>query len=118
MVTTNETIDRLRYFTEQKGWSLYRLAKECDMPYSSLNNIFQRNNEPTIPTLRTICSGLGISLAEFFADEPAPIRIDYTLEERNLVLEYRTLSRRNKQLLKVYAAGLGQKLPDLSDTTD
>ena len=36
----DEVISRIQYFLEYKHWSLYRLAKEADMPYGSLSNIF------------------------------------------------------------------------------
>lgn len=38
------------------------------MPPSTLANIFSRNTIPSIPTLETICSGLGITLSQFFAE--------------------------------------------------
>ncbi|MDE7159135.1 MAG: helix-turn-helix transcriptional regulator, partial [Clostridiales bacterium] len=38
---------------------------------SKLNNLYSRNAEPKISTLRAICDAFGITLAEFFADEPA-----------------------------------------------
>lgn len=115
MENCNETIRKIREILEERGWSLYRLSKACDIPYSSLNNIFQRNTEPTLPLLRSICNGLGISLSEFFEDEPAPPRIEYTIDERNLVIEYRSMNRTSRQLLKTYAAGLNKKLPDMDN---
>ncbi len=96
----------------ERGWTMYKLAKEADLPYSSLNNIFQRNTEPTIPTLRNICKGLDISLSEFFSDEPSPTRYDFTSDEKSLLIEYRSMRKSDKQLLKTYAAGLNKKLPE------
>ncbi len=54
----NTTLMKLELLMQQRNWSVYRLAKESDMPCSSLNNLFQRNTEPTLPTLRKICAGL------------------------------------------------------------
>ncbi len=115
MDNCNETIRKIKKILEEKGWSLYRLSRECDIPYSSLNNLFQRNTEPTLPLLRSICNGLGISLSEFFEGEPTPPRIEFTADERKLVIEYRSMNRIGKQLLKTYVAGLNQKLPDLNN---
>lgn len=108
----NETCTKLKKLLLQKDWSLYRLAAESGLPYSSISNLFRRNTEPTIPTLRLICKGFGISLSDFFADEPAPQNLDYSLEEQNLIISYRSLRKKDRQLLSVYMSGLCKKLPD------
>lgn len=61
--------ERLRTFLKDKGWSEYRLSKECGLSESTLANIFRRNAHPSIPTLEAICDGFGITLAQFFADD-------------------------------------------------
>ena len=111
----NETIRKLERLTKERGWSLYRLSIESDLPYSSIENLFRRNTEPTLPTLRSLCNGLGVSMSEFFSDEPVPLRIDYTSDERDLVIEYRSLRRTDKRLLRTYLAGLNKKLPEFPD---
>lgn len=111
----NKTIKKLERLTKERGWSLYRLSIESDLPYSSIENLFRRNTEPTLPTLRSLCNGLGVSMSEFFSDEPAPLRIDYTSDERDLVIEYRSLRRTDKRLLRTYLAGLNKKLPEFPD---
>ncbi|MBQ3023647.1 MAG: helix-turn-helix transcriptional regulator [Clostridia bacterium] len=47
-----------------------KLATECGITQSTLNNIVSgRNNSTTISTIKKICDGLGISIQEFFASE-------------------------------------------------
>lgn len=111
----NPSITRLKELLDQKGWSLHKLSKEADMPYSSLCNLFSRNTEPTLPTLRAICKGLNVSVQEFLSDEPIPERFDITLEEKDIVIEYRGLRRNDKRLLRTYLAGLGKRLPEEQD---
>lgn len=53
---------------EDRGWTKYRLSKECGLSESTLANIFRRNVEPSIATLEAICRGFGITLSQFFAD--------------------------------------------------
>ena len=63
-----DTLQRLRQLLKERNWSVYRLAVNCDMPQSTINNIFNRNTVPTIPTLEIICKGFGITLSQFFAE--------------------------------------------------
>ena len=108
----NATLLRLKCILEQKHWSVYKLSKESGIPYSSLTNIFYRNTEPTLPTLRKICIGLNISMSDFFADECVPELTDYTAEERNLLSLYRTMKSSDRKLLMTYAQALNRELPD------
>ena len=103
----NDILDRINYFLDFKHWTLYRLAKESGVPYSSLNNIFLRNTCPTIPTLEKICNGLGISFSEFFAFRENPLHLDsLTEKEEDLLYAYRHLSVQDKALLEAYLEGL------------
>lgn len=108
----NTTLIKLKSLMVQRNWSVYKLAQKSDIPYSSLNNLFQRNTEPTLPTLRKICSGLGISLSSFFSDELPPKTIKYTAQEMELISLYQHLSSTDKKLLVTYAYGLNKKIPD------
>lgn len=72
-MTILEKIDKLR---EERGWSVNNLAMEAMLTQSTLNNLYVRNTEPKISTLRAICGAFNITLSQFFADEsldgPAP----------------------------------------------
>lgn len=65
-MTVLEKIDKLR---KERGWSVNNLAMEAALTQSTLNNLYLRNTEPKISTLRAICGAFGITLAEFFADD-------------------------------------------------
>lgn len=60
--------ERLQRLLEERGWTEYRLAKESDLSESTIANIFRRNATPSFSTLESICSGLGITLSQFFAE--------------------------------------------------
>jgi len=112
MTEYNETLQRIKELLKARGWSLYRLSRESNIPESSLNTLFKRNNEPSLPTLRKICRGFKISLSDFFAYEKTPEFVDLSSDEINLLVEYRTTSRNNKKLLRAYLAGLNKVLPE------
>ena len=63
-----DTLIRLRKLLQERGWSEYRLAKECGLSDSTIANIYHRNTVPSIPTLDAICKGFGITLSQFFAE--------------------------------------------------
>lgn len=111
--TENPVLDKIRDHCKVRGISIYKLAKLSDIPYSSLNNIFVRNTQPTVPTLMKICSGLGMSLSQFFDDEMfsngTTCNFDWlTEDEQSLIQVYRTLNKTKKQVLCAYAQGLSQ----------
>lgn len=103
----NEVLDRINYFLDFKHWTLYLLAKEADIPYSSLHNLFVRNTCPTIPTLEKICAGFGIGLSEFFSYRENPLHSEQLSEkEEEIVYTYRRLSVQDKALFEAYLDGL------------
>lgn len=104
-----ERIDDLRL---KRHWSLYRLAKESQIPYSNLNNIFNRKTCPSIPTLEKICTGLGLSLSDFFEFHTLPEPGEgLSAEEADIVYAFRTLSKKDKELFQTYLSALCRQMP-------
>ncbi len=60
---------KIRELMDARGWTVYRLFKESGVSWSTIRNMFNRNTEPTVPTLEALCDGLGISLATFLLGE-------------------------------------------------
>lgn len=90
--------ERIKLLMEEKGWSEYRLAKEAELPQSTISHLFKRNNAPTHPTIEAICRAFGITLAQFFADEGEPVVL--TPEQREVLLLWGTLTDEQKQSVK------------------
>mgnify|MGYP002265132991 CR=1 FL=1 len=76
--------EKLSQLIQERGWSEYRLAKESNLPHSTILNIFRRKNLPSIVTLDAICKGLGITLSQFFSDDEFE---SLTKEQREVLLE-------------------------------
>lgn len=92
-----DILAELRNLLEKRGWSEYRLAKECGLSHSTIANIFRRNTLPTIPTLEIICrTGFGITLAQFFAEGKM---IEITPELEELFEAWKPLTVEEKDLL-------------------
>lgn len=87
---------RIRELMEERNWTDYRLAKEANLSHSTVTNMFNRNNAPTLPTLEAVCRAFGITLTQFFAeDEEAQL----TEEQQKLFSKWSTLTDRQKQIL-------------------
>ena len=103
-------LSRIQCLLKLKHWSLYKLAKEAELPYSNLNNIFNRKTCPTIPTLEKICNGFGIGLSEFFEFSGNPFKSEILTDtEQDIIYSYKSLSNKDKELLIAYLYGLCKK---------
>lgn len=89
-----DTLQRLEQLLRERNWTVYRLSVKCDMPSSTLNNIFNRNTVPSIPTLEMICKGFGITLSQFFAENEM---VEMTPELKDLFDGWLTLTPEQKE---------------------
>ena len=63
-----DTKTHIKELMDERGWTIYELAKRSGLAQTTIANMWKRNTEPTIPSLRAICNGFGITLAQFFAE--------------------------------------------------
>lgn len=62
--------NRLLQLLGKKNMSIHKLAMESAVAPSSIKNIlYGKSRNPGIVTLKMLCDGFGISLAEFFDTE-------------------------------------------------
>lgn len=89
---------RIKQLSEERGWTDYRLAKESGLSHSTVTNMLNRNNAPTLPTLESVCKAFGITLSQFFSEGNDPAGL--TEEQRILFSKWSTLTdEQNKALL-------------------
>ena len=62
--------ERISHFRIGKGYSVNKLANLSGVSQSYLREIELGNKNPTVEFLSVICGTLGITLKEFFDDEP------------------------------------------------
>lgn len=85
-----EVLDRIEKLRKEKGWSINYLAMESGLTQSTLNNLYSRNTEPKISTLRAICGAFEITLSDFFKEEE---------NDDELIRKVKALSQDNKKAL-------------------
>lgn len=91
---------RIEYLMKSKNISEYRLAKLSGLSQSTISNIFNRNTAPTIPTIEAICNGLGISMAQFFADNSKEEPVYLTQQQRELFDMWISLTAEQKEVVE------------------
>lgn len=87
----------IKQLMDERGWTDYRLAKEANLSHSTVTNMFNRNNAPTLPTLEAVCRAFGITLAQFFSEGNDPAQL--TEEQHILFSRWSTLTEEQKTLL-------------------
>ena len=85
-----EVLEKIEKLRKEKGWSINYLAMESGLTQSTLNNLYSRNTEPKISTLRAICGAFGITLSDFFKEEES---------DDELIRRVKGLSESNKKAL-------------------
>ena len=62
---------RITFFRTSKGYSVNKLANLSGVSQSYLREIELGNKNPTVEFLSVLCDTLGVTLKEFFDDQPA-----------------------------------------------
>ena len=68
MDTVTAVKNRILSLCGERGLTINKLATLCALPPSSIKNIlYGKSQNPKLLTIKMICDGLGITLAEFFS---------------------------------------------------
>ena len=62
---------RITFFRTSRGYSVNRLANLSGVSQSYLREVELGNKNPTVEFLSVLCDTLGITVKEFFDDQPA-----------------------------------------------
>ncbi len=87
---------RLQQLMDERGWTIYRVAKEADIPWSTVRNMFKRNTEPSIQTLEALCKGMGMTLPQFF---DVNNDLGLTPEQTHLLQQWSRLREKDQELI-------------------
>ena len=104
--TSNYIVERIERIRTAKNISRYRLALTSGLTQSTISNLLNRQNTPSIHTLEKICAGLDMTLAQFFSyDDEYP---NLSPEQKNLLDIWASLSEHKRELALAYLSGLMQ----------
>lgn len=121
----NHVLLRIDELCKKRGINHYRLAKNAEIPLSSLNSMFHRNTMPTVATLEKLCDAMEITLFDFFSytkqqngnlvsDYTATITIPNDPDILHMIEQIQELSTGQKELLLKYL----EILSKLQDTPE
>lgn len=100
-----DVLQRIETLLNSRNWTIYRLAKEAGVSQTTLRNLWARNNVPSVYTLEQICRAFGITLSEFFAENPRELA-ELTREQKELLGHWDKLTLEQKNALLVLLRGL------------
>lgn len=108
MTEEMDVLERIKAMCRERNFSYYELAKRSGIPYSTLNTLLLKGTQPSLPTLRRICAGLGITLQQFFAgEEDSQVLTD---KQKECLSLFRILTPEEQDLAIAYMKGLAHKL--------
>lgn len=95
---------RIRTLRERRRLSLRALAGQCDLSVNAISLIERGENSPTVSSLHTLATALGVKITDFFEDSHDDavvyVKYDQRLSTRGngLLMESLGLGLRNQQL--------------------
>jgi len=91
-----DTKRKIKELMDERGWTIYELSKRSGLAQTTISNMWKRNTEPTIPSLRQLCDAFGITLSQFFAEGDM---VELTPEQRVFFTRWAALSAEQKDML-------------------
>lgn len=91
-----DTKRRIKELMDERGWTIYELPKRSGLAQTTISNMWRRNTEPTIPSLRAICTAFGITLSQFFSEGEL---VELTPEQKQFFIRWSALTSSQKEML-------------------
>ena len=104
---SNYIIERIERIRKEKNLSRYRLSQRSEISQSTITNLLNRNNIPSIQTLEKICYGLDMTLAQFFSIDGE--RPNLTKEQKRILDMWDQLNDIQKVKVEAYMQGMLDK---------
>ena len=96
--------ERIRFYRKKKGMEQKQLAQMLGITGNAVTNWENGRSRPDIQTLPRLCEILNVSLYELLG-LPDPY-VQYTLDEQNMMTDYRTLSEAHQKFVQKMVSDL------------
>lgn len=101
----NMYVRRIMEIRDEYGYSNAKMAELCGMKPERLRRIIRNDSKPRVDTIADICSGMDMTLREFYESE---IFASQTEKQSELMRLYMSLDPENKMLLLKIAEEIRQ----------
>lgn len=101
-----DATEKIKLLLNQRGWTPYRLSKNCGLSENTIATILKRNSVPSITTLEAICKGFGITMSEFFAEGDL---VEISSDTKQLIAYWSGLSVEQKNSILDLLKNMNQK---------
>lgn len=81
----------------RRGWSEYTLAQNSGLTQSTVSTWYRKDLQPSVASIEKICKGLGITLAQFFAEYTPGGSVTLSKEQADLLSVWDQLSPLQKK---------------------
>lgn len=94
---TFDILGRIEKERAARSWSEYALAENSGLTQSTISTWRRRSLQPSVASIEKLCTGLGISLAQFFQEEE-PVYL--TREQAELLALWARLSPAQREAVE------------------
>lgn len=99
-----DLVERIIELRKERQWSEYHLAKEAGISQSTLSNLINRGNNPSVYTLEKIAHAFGLTLSQFFNTDEE--RMYVTGVQKELLEYWNCMDRIQREKTLSYIKGL------------
>ena len=90
-------LDRIANERLKRNWSEYQLAQNSGIAQSTISTWYRKQMQPSVSSLEKICTGLGITLAQFFSDDDEITNV--TAEQLEILNLFNSLDLKDRELI-------------------
>ena len=91
-----DILDRILEERKKRNWSEYQLAQNSGITQSTISTWYRKKMQPSISSLEKICSGFGITLADFFSDSEA---VELSEDQKSILKRWDSLDKNQKSVI-------------------
>ena len=100
-------LDRIANERLKRNWSEYQLAQNSGIAQSTISTWYRKQMQPSVSSLEKICTGLGITLAQFFSDGDEITNV--TAEQLEILNLFNSLDLKDRELIVALLKSLASK---------
>jgi transcriptional regulator with XRE-family HTH domain len=99
-----DVLKRITELREEKGWSVYRVAKEAGIPNSSIRTWYSKDLTPPLDAIEKISNAFDLTLSEFFDDNRKAIETNLARIRKQKGLTQQDLARESGVSAEIISA--------------